>query len=263
MIELKPTKEVNILRIKGENTKEEEDILAIEYPFTIFLNDKEIITLLCSPKSLKDLTIGFLYSEGLIDNLANIEKIYIDEEKGLAYVNVREKKLLAEKLQGKRTITSGCGKGTLFYNVLDSFKSKKIEKPLDIKIEEIKALMREFNRKSELFLSTGGVHSCALCTKSDILIFEEDIGRHNALDKILGRAFIDGMDLSDKLVLTSGRITSEMLIKVAKRGIPVIISRSAPTSLSVELARELNITVVGFARGEKMNIYSSFPSLNF
>ncbi len=260
---MKPIKEVNILRIKGENINEEEDILVIEYPFTIFLSDKEIITLLCSPKSLKELTVGFLYSEGFIDKLDNIEKIFIDEEKGLAYVNVKEEKPLVEKLQGKRTITSGCGKGTLFYNVLDSFKSKKIEKPLDIKIEEIKDLMREFNRKSELFLSTGGVHSCALCTKSGILIFEEDIGRHNALDKILGRAFLEGMDLSDKLVLTSGRISSEMLIKIAKRGVPAIISRSAATSLTVELARQLNITVVGFARGEKMNIYSSFPSLNF
>jgi FdhD protein len=259
---MNPTKNINILRVKGENLINEEDILVIEYPFTIYLNDEEIITLLCSPKSLKELTLGFLYSEGFIDDISNVENIQIEEEKGIAYVYLRERKLLAEKLQGKRTITSGCGKGTLFYNVLDSFKSKKIERPLDIKIEEIKLLVKEFNFKSEIFLNTGGVHSCALCSKSSILIFEEDIGRHNALDKILGRALIDNMDLSDKLVLTSGRISSEMLIKVAKRGISVIISRSAPTSLSVELARELNITVVGFARGEKMNIYSSFPSLN-
>lgn len=259
---LKTTKKINILRVKGELINEEEDILVIEYPFTIFLNDKEIITLLCTPKSLKELAVGFLYSEGFIDNLSNIEKIYIDEEKGIAYVYVNEINEFAERFQGKRTITSGCGKGTLFYNVLDSFKSKRIEKPLDIKVEEISNLMKNFNKKSELFLKTGGVHSCALCTKSDILIFEEDIGRHNALDKILGRAFLDSMNLSDKFVLTSGRISSEMLIKVAKRGIPLIVSRSAPTSLSVELAKKLNITLIGFARGEKMNIYSSFPNLN-
>ena len=259
---MNPTKDINILRVKGEEITSEEDILIIEYPFTIYLNDEEIITLLCSPKSLKELTVGFLYSEGFIDNLSNVEEIQVDEEKGTSYVYVKERKSLSEKLQGKRTITSGCGKGTLFYNVLDSFKSKKIDKSLDVKIDEIKSLVREFNHKSELFLDTGGVHSCALCSISDILIFEEDIGRHNALDKILGRALMDNMNLSDKLVLTSGRISSEMLIKIAKRGIPAIISRSAPTSLSVELARELNIMVVGFARGEKMNIYSSFPSLN-
>lgn len=259
---MNPTKNIDIFRVKGEQIINEEDILIIEYPFTIYLNDEEIITLLCSPESLEELTLGFLYSEGFIDDISNVEKILIDEEKGTSHVYVKERKSLAEKLQGKRTITSGCGKGTLFYNVLDSFKSKKIEKSLDIKIDEIKSLVREFNHKSELFLETGGVHSCALCSLSDILIFEEDIGRHNALDKILGRALMDNIDLSDKLVLTSGRISSEMLIKVAKRGISAIISRSAPTSLSVELARELNIMVVGFARGEKMNIYSSFPSLN-
>lgn len=263
MIYLKSTKEMEILRVRGENINEEEDILVIEYPFTIFINDHEIITLLCSPKSLKELTVGFLYSEGFIDNLDKIENLYIDEEKGLAHVYLKEKNEFVEKFQGKRTITSGCGKGTLFYNVIDSFKSKKIEKPLDIKIEEIRDLMRKFNKNSELFLNTGGVHSCALCSRSDILIFEEDIGRHNALDKILGRAFIEGIDLSDKLVLTSGRISSEILIKIAKRAIPLIVSRSAPTSLAVELARELNIAVVGFTRGEKMNIYSSFPSLHF
>lgn len=257
------TKDIDILRVKGEDITKEEDILIIEYPFTIFLDDNEIITLLCSPKSLKELTIGFLYSEGFIDNVSNIKDISIDEENGIAYVYLWERKSLTEKLQGKRTITSGCGKGTLFYNVLDSFKSKKIEKPLNIKVEEIKTLIKEFNFKSELFLNTGGVHSCALCSKTGILIFEEDIGRHNALDKILGKAFIDNMELSDKIVLVSGRISSEMLIKVAKRGIPVIISRAAPTSLSVELARELNIMIVGFARGEKMNIYSSFPSFDF
>lgn len=259
---MNPTKNIDILRIKGEQIINEEDILIIEYPFTIYLNDEEIITLLCSPKSLEELTLGFLYSEGFIDDISNVEKIQIDEEKGTSHVYVIERKSLAERLQGKRTITSGCGKGTLFYNVLDSFKSKKIEKSLDIKIDEIKSLVKVFNHKSELFLETGGVHSCALCSKSNILIFEEDIGRHNALDKILGRALMDNINLSDKLVLTSGRISSEMLIKVAKRGIPAIISRSAPTSLSVELARELNIMVIGFARGEKMNIYSSFPSLN-
>lgn len=253
---------IDIIKVWRDEITNEEDLLIKEYPFTIFLNDQEIITLLCSPRSLRELSLGFLYSEGLIDDISNVENVRIDDEKGLAYVDVTKRKSLAEKLQGKRTITSGCGKGTTFYNVLDSFQSHKIEKPLDITTQEVINLIKQFNHKSELFLQTGGVHSCALCSKEDILTFEEDIGRHNALDKIFGRAFIDNMDLSDKIVLTSGRISSEMLIKAAKRGIPIIVSRSAPTSLSVKLARELNITVVGFARGEKMNIYSNFSSFN-
>ncbi len=260
---MKWTKNTEILRVKGENIKSEEDILIVEYPFTVFLNGREIITMLCSPDKLKELSIGFLSSEGFIVDIEDLISIDIDEEKGISYVEIKNKSILIEKLQGKRTITSGCGKGTLFYNVLDSFKSKKIEKSLDIEIDKIKSLIRDFNHKSELFLSTGGVHSAAICTEDEILFFAEDIGRHNALDKLIGKAILENIELKDKLIITSGRISSEMLIKVAKQSIPLIISRSAPTSLSIELARELNIAVVGFARGEKMNIYSSFPSFKF
>jgi len=260
---METSKNYDILKIKGDIRNQVEDLVILEYPFTIFIDDEEIITLLCTPKSLKELAIGFLYSEGFIDNLDVIEKIYIDEDKGRAYVDLKFRKVLNEKLQGKRTITSGCGKGTVFYNVLDSFKSKKVENKLTITIENVVQLTKEFNNKSDLFLSTGGVHSCALCDINNIIYFEEDIGRHNALDKILGRAFIDEIDLSDKIVVTSGRISSEMLIKSAKRGIPAIVSRSAPTSLAIDMARELNIILIGFARGQKMNIYTSFPSLTF
>src|SRR5690606_24818748 len=115
--------------------------------------------------------------------LSDIDKIRMDDEKGIAYVYVNNVNEFNEKFRGKRTITSGCGKGTLFYNVLDSFRSKKIERPLSIKADNIKDLMRSFNKKSELFLNTGGVHSCAMCNIDGIIIFREDIGRHNALDK--------------------------------------------------------------------------------
>ena len=252
----------DISKIKGKAINHIEDLVVVEYPFTIFIDDEEIITLLCSPKSLKELTLGFLFSESFIESLDVVDRIQINEEKGRSYVYLQERKGFNEKLQGKRTITSGCGKGTVFYNVLDSFKSKRIENPISINIDNVVQLMKEFNHKSELFLSTGGVHSCALCDLEKIIYFEEDIGRHNALDKILGSALIDDLDLSNKLILTSGRISSEMLIKVAKRGIPAIVSRSAPTSLAIDMARELNILLIGFARGEKMNIYTSFPSLN-
>lgn len=257
------TKNYNIIKVKGEDITEIEDLVILEYPFTIFIDDEEIITLLCTPKSLRELAIGFLYSEGFIESYEVVDKITIDEDNGRAYVYLKSRKTFSEKLQGKRTITSGCGKGTVFYNVLDSFKSKKIERSYALDINKIKELVRNFNHKSELFLTTGGVHSCCLCDDNDIVIFEEDIGRHNALDKVLGRALEEKLDLSNKIILTSGRISSEILIKAAKRGIPAIVSRSAPTSLAIDIARELNITLIGFARGEKLNIYTSFPSLNF
>lgn len=255
-------KNYEIIRFKRGEISIEEDLAIVEYPFTIFLNDEELITLLCSPKNLNYLAIGFLNSEGIINSREDIEKISIDEEKGIAHIYTKNKNSLGEKLFGKRTITSGCGKGTIFYNVIDSFKSKKINNNIKINPNNILNLIKKFNSKSQLFLDTGGVHSCALCDKEKIILFEEDIGRHNALDKILGKCLIDKINFSDKIILTSGRISSEILIKIAKRKIPIIVSRSAPTHLAIELANDLNITLIGFARGEKMNIYSNFPSLN-
>lgn len=255
-------KKVDIIRVNIQGQNREEDITVTEFPFTIFLNDNEFITLLCTPKSLENLAIGFLSSEGFISSLKDIANIKIDIEKGLGYVTIKNNSQLSEKIFGKRTITTGCGKGTIFYNAMDSFKTKKIENTMSINKEDIISLMKVFNENSETFKETGGVHSCALCTKDGIIVFEEDIGRHNALDKIIGWALKNEVDLKDKIILTSGRISSEILIKAGKKQIPVIVSRSAPTSLAVEMARELNILLIGFARGEKMNIYSNFPSFN-
>lgn len=255
------TRKYEIIKIKGDTSDILEDEVINEYPFTIFIDDEEIITLLCTPKSLEELAVGFLYSEGYINSSDAVEKVLLNEEKGRAYVYLKYRKMMNENLSGKRAITSGCGKGTVFYNVLDLIKCRKIEKTVNIHKDTVIKLSKLFNQKSELFLNTGGVHSCGLCDNEKILYFEEDIGRHNALDKILGISLIEGIDLSDKIVITSGRISSEMLIKTAKRGIPAIISRSAPTSLAIDMAKELNILLIGFARGEKMNVYTCFQSI--
>ncbi|HZK57431.1 MAG TPA: formate dehydrogenase accessory sulfurtransferase FdhD [Clostridia bacterium] len=257
------TKEYNIVKIDGENKTEVEDIVVLEYSLTISIDDEEVITLLCSPKSLRYLAIGFLYSEGFIRSYSEIDSIQIDEEWGKAYIRLKVKGISGEKLQRKKTITSGGGKGTVLYNMSDLLKSGKTTNPPDISVYEIKKLMAKFGRSSDLFHATGGVHACAICDNNDIIYFEEDIGRHNALDKVSGRALIENMDLKDKMILTSGRISSEMLMKAVKMGITVVVSRSAPTSSAVHMAKELNVVLIGFARGEKMNIYSNFSSLGF
>ncbi len=254
-------REYDILRIKKDYKMKEEDIVVVESPFTIFIDGKEIITLLCTPKSLEELSIGFIISEGFINNIDDIDEISMDEESSIAYISLKRKNSFAEKFQGKRTITSGCGKGTVFYNVLDSFKSKKIENPLEIDIDIIKENMRDFNKRSHLFLETGGVHSCGLYDGSKMLIFEEDIGRHNALDKIIGKALKQELNLKDKMIFTSGRISSEILIKTAKREISTIVSRSAPTSLAIDMAKQLGINLIGFVRGEKLNIYTNIEKM--
>lgn len=250
------TQRIKIEKYELGERKNWEDIVILEYPFTIIVNGEEWITLLCSPKNLVYLALGFLLSEGLLRDSADIRNYQLDEEKGFFEIELIEKASLAKRLSGKRTLTTGCGKGTLFYHVMDSFHSKPVKSDLRMSAEVLIQLVRAFNKKSSLFIQTGGVHSACLSDGKEILLFHEDVGRHNALDKIVGEAFFKKIDLQHKLLITSGRISSEMLIKAAKRGIPILISRSAPTHLALELAEKLEITVIGFARGNRMNIYT-------
>lgn len=250
------TKKYIIQKYKSEEIIEVEDIVVTEYPFTIFLNEKEFITLLCSPKSLENLVIGFLYSEGIIKSISDIENINIDEENGYAYVKLSSLSKFVEKLYGKRIITTGCGKGSIYYNALDSLKCKNSTSKLDINYESLLNTMNLFNKQSELFLETGGVHSVGLVKEDKVLFFEEDIGRHNALDKIIGNCLKNNISIYDKVLITSGRITSEIVLKCAKLGIGYIVSRSAPTNLAIDTGKKLNIEIIGFARGNKLNIYN-------
>ncbi len=236
---MKNIKEYDILRVKGDRVSKDEDIVIREYNFTIFINNENITTLLCSPNSLKSLAIGYLYSEGYINSISDIDKIEIDEERDRIYVDLHN--MLKEKIP---------------------LQYERIEGNPKVEIEKIRELVDQFNKSSKLFTDTGGVHSCALCSLDKIIIFKEDIGRHNAMDKVFGQALIEKIDMKDKVVLTSGRISTEILIKVARRKIPIIVSISATTNLAIDMAKKLNITLIGFVRGRRMNIYSGFQSLN-
>lgn len=249
------TRDITIIKYENGTVSSVDDMVVKEYALTIMLDGEEFVTLLCTPSSLDCLTIGFLLSESVIKSKADIKRIRIDEEKGIADVNTIESSLIAKKLHGKRTMTTGCGKGSTFYNAVDSLSCRKVSSCIELSVQSILGLTRDFNKRSELFLSTGGVHSVALATDSGIMLFHEDVGRHNAMDKVVGEASLKDIELSDKIVLTSGRVSSEMLIKAAKGQIPLVVSRSAPTDMAVELAKQLGITVIGFARGQRMNIY--------
>lgn len=261
-------KKYEILKVKKDESRLEEDIVVVEYSLTIFLNDKQFATLMCTPRSLEELVVGFLFSEGIINSKDALSDIRIDEELGRAYVYTENKDsyfFIADKICGQRTITTACGRQrTIMYSIIDFLETErdKIKSTISLKPSEVLKLMTDFNKKSELFLSTGGVHSCALCCNGSILHFEEDVGRHNAVDKILGNALLNGLTLEDKIIATSGRISSEMVIKVVKSKIPVLISRSAPTDAAVEMAKRLKLAIIGFVRGGRMNIYSNFDILS-
>ncbi len=248
-----------ITRIRrGENgcLEQLEDLVTAEAPVTIFLNGSELVTLLCTPEKIDRLALGFLQSEGLISTIEELESIRVLEKEGLVEIELKNRADLAGKLYGKRTVTSGCGKGTVFFNVLDSLRSRPLEGRMTVKADRILDLVNSLQERALVFKQTGGVHSAALADREQLLYFYEDIGRHNAVDKIIGECLINGVATDDKVIVTSGRLSSEILLKAAKLKIQLLVSRSAPTSLSIELAETLNITLVGFARGRRMNVYS-------
>ena len=160
-------------------------------------------------------------------------------------------------ITSKRIIGSGCSGIVTFYRDIDARRCVPLGNETEYSYQKISSLMRQFQQSSLTFKHTGGVHSCALCSQEGMEIFTEDIGRHNAMDKIFGECFIKGISIQDKFILTSGRVSSEILIKAVKQKVPIIASHSAPTDLAVGLAEKLNLTLIGFVRGCRMNIYTN------
>jgi len=248
---------VPILRLTEEAKSRSDDIVVREFPLTIILNNQELVTLLCTPAHLDYLAIGFLSSEGLLKSKDEIKKITVDEQRGVVRVETKEDNKQAGELVFKRLITSGCGRGASFYSAADVIGQTKIESQTNISAVEVFELVREFQHRSQIFKTTGGVHSAALCDTKSILVFSEDIGRHNAIDKIFGECVLKDISTDGRVIITSGRVSSEILLKAAKRNIPLLISKSAPTDLGVRLANDLGITLIGFVRGKRMNVYSN------
>jgi len=247
----------SIVRISEEGENDTEDVIVKECSLTIILNNQELATLLCSPTNLEYLAIGFLSSEGLLRSKDEIKKIVLDTKRGVVRVATEEAGKLAQDVSFKGLITSGGGKGLQSYSAVAGTSRAKIKSQTKVSAPEVFALVNEFVQHSQVFRATGGVHSAALCHTKGILVFSEDIGRHNAIDKVFGECILRDIPTDDHMIITSGRISSEILLKVARRNIPILISKSAPTNLGVRLADELGITLIGFVRGKKMNIYTN------
>jgi FdhD protein len=250
--------ESNIWRYEDGAIQRVTDTIVTEYPITIVLNEQEFATLVCSPDDIEELVVGFLASEGIIRSYTEIKELTIIEATGRAIVNTHKVNKLSELFHSKRVVTSCCGKSRqsfYFYN------DARIVKPLEnvdatISIDQCFHLMRLMQESSVIFRDTGGVHIAALCDTNGIIVDRTDIGRHNALDKIYGHCLQNSISLPDKIIVFSGRISSEVLLKVAKIGCGIVLSKSAPTELSLRLADELNITTVGFLRNHSLNIYT-------
>lgn len=255
---VKSSVETEVLKIEGRERKLTKEQVVVEEALTIYINDKEFATMVCTPEQEKELVVGFLCSEGVIRELEQLKKVTIDNREGIVWVETAGENTLSEELFLKRYLTSCCGKGkSSFYFVNDARLAQKVESDLVVTPQEISGYVRLLEEEiSELFRLTGGVHVGALISQGQIDHSTVDIGRHNVLDKLYGYAFMQKLDLSQSIIIFSGRISSEILIKTAKMGCPIIVGVSAPTDLALRLADELGITIIGFARGQRMNIYT-------
>lgn len=259
MIENGPkiTESRRITRFENGCVHSEEDCLVVETPLTIILNDQELATIVCSPYARKELVVGFLAGEGLIKGLSDLKSYFHRESQEVVWVETNLPVQEQQENMLRRNFASCCGKGrpTLYFRN-DSSQISPLEGDAKFTPGQILDLIRQLDERANTFRLTGGIHSAGLASSAGIIARYEDIGRHNALDRILGHVVLNSLSTSDKAVLLSGRISSEMLVKTARIGTPVAVSRSAPTGLAVDLAEDLNITLVGFAREDRMNIYS-------
>jgi len=248
-------KVVPATRIQDSTSTDTSEAVVREGAATIMFNNRELVTLLCSPFDWDHLAVGFLQSEGLVTARTEISKVMTDERNGIVWVETFEDKDVDTEFIHKRVVTSGCGKGTSFGlgHVPPEFH---IVSEVTFRTNAILKLVDTFQHNSEVYRSTHGVHSAALCDADNILVFKEDIGRHNAIDKMFGHCLLGDIPTDDRMVIISGRISSEMLLKVATRRVPVLVSIAVPTDAGVEWAAAMGMTLVGRVRGGRMNIYS-------
>jgi FdhD protein len=256
---MKPVQQTRaIYRFAENQLRQQNDVVVTEYALTIKVNGDEFATVVCTPEYMEDMVIGFLASEGIIRELADIQELYIQERLGIAQVTVKEMNQLYQKFRSKRYITSCCGMSRQgFYFVNDAMTAKTINGVhIRLSAAQIFTLMKQMQKGAELFLATGGVHTAALCDEQQLLVARIDIGRHNALDKIYGHCLQSGIAMTGKALVFSGRISSEILLKASKIGCEMILSKSAPTELALQMAEQLGITTVGFIRGQSFNVYT-------
>jgi FdhD protein len=238
---------VPCIRIDGEKAQKTTHGVVEEIPIALFVNGRHAMTAMMSPVNLEDFVTGYLFTEQIIKGADEIESIKIEKNR----VSVITKNLF-KVLGPKKTILSGCGGSTSY---IDADKLPKIKSDFMISAEKIEEVIKTV-LDSDIHRTTGGIHVVALVGKDKTFSVAEDIGRHNALDRVIGFGLRKGIDFSQTLIISSGRISSEMVRKCLTANIPIIVSRSATTTLSIEIAEKTGLTVIGFARGAKMNIYT-------
>jgi FdhD protein len=230
--------------------------IAGEHPLTLYLDKRELVTLMTLGQAPEALTIGYLRNQRLVGSLEEIAAVQVDWDTDSVAVTTRKGvKGLRERLK-KRTVTTGCGQGTVFGDLMEEIDSIHLRDDVRLEEETLYALLDAVRRHETIYKSAGAVHGCALAAGADILYFVEDVGRHNAVDAIAGLMWLDGVDGSDKIFYTTGRLTSEMVIKAAQMQIPFLVSRSGLTEMGHEIASRVGITMLGRAVGKHYLLFT-------
>jgi FdhD protein len=219
-----------------------------ETRLAIYVNQRELVTILCTPTKLNCLAAGYLYSEGIISGLEDILSMRVCEDENLADIMLSNPEF---ELPTVRTLTSGCGGGATFKT-----RGEKVDSDFSMEPARVFSLMRLLQKQMELYRLSGGVHTSALADSGNLIVVAEDIGRHNTLDKIQGECLLRRLPTRDRLLIITGRVSSEMLLKAAKMQTPIVVSRHTPTESAISLARDLGITLVGNVRGNRFSVFS-------
>jgi FdhD protein len=228
--------------VKGEVVREQ--------PLTVYIDGERFLTLLCSPFQLEPLVLGYLWMEKVIAGLHDVTSLRISEVDGRADVTLAHPVILPTE----RILTSGCGGGITFR--IDPRLFPRLRSSLRVSPTHVGDRMRDLLREAVHYHASRGIHGAALSDGDRVLLVAEDVGRHNAVDKLMGQALQRGLPTADRILLSTGRVSSEMLLKAARMGVPLVASRTSPTEMAVALAEQLGVTVVGYVRGESFNLYA-------
>lgn len=228
--------------------------VAAERALTVYLNKRELVTLMTLGSQPEMLVLGWLRNQRLIQNLEQVAVIQVDWETGSAAVQTHDPVQDIESRLSRKTVTTGCGQGTVFGDLMEDLEKISLPK-MELRQSLVYGLLSALDQHNRIYRRAGAVHGCALCRETEILHFVEEVGRHNAVDTIAGHMWMEQTGGHDKIFYTTGRLTSEMVIKVAQMGIPILLSRSGVTQMGLELARKLGVTLVARAKGQHFLLY--------
>ena len=256
---INPTQAVSVVD-EYQNIREMH--IADERPLTIYIDRYEIVTLMTLGTQPELLTLGYLKNQNLIKDIKEIKSVQVDWEVNAAVVTTHADDTAWEDKLGSRIVTSGCGQGTIFGNMMEQIENIKL-KPLKLKQSDIYSLLKNLNAFNDVYKSAGAVHGCALCHGTEIVTFMEDVGRHNAVDAIAGYMWLESINGNDKIFYTTGRLTSEMVIKVAQMEIPTLLSRSGITQMGLKLAQDVGVTMFSRAKGKHFLVYNGSEYIEY